>query len=450
MSPSPASPCMARRLPGERGSMLLTAMLFATGIALVLGTYLTLSRTSLKVAHRAFFANDATNLAEVGIEEALYCFRQIGAGTPPATAWSGWTISGTKAMRTLPPFNRDQNAVGLVKVYVTGYDGSDTAPVVFSQAVITPFDGSPPVVKTLQLLLKRSTSAYGLVGLNGLNLKGNTIADSFNSNPTGSPTGPWLAYSSTIARSKTAAVVLSGAISIGSGKVYGDAYLGTGVASPTTSEVTGTITTNYATTFPMPVYPTPATVSQSYNVGSAVPATLPVAGHLPAADGRYYYFCSSTTIGAVTITAGRTVTIVGTNTSLGPGLSVQSNGTCFIYMDGTVNLTKGADINNSGWAGALQIFTTTTGTCTMGNSSQIVACLYAPFATLSASGGTGGMLVGYYVAKTITTAGNMDFHYDEAFRTIGSSNGWVWHQWLEFQSAADRATVAGLTGNYLR
>ena len=110
MPPRPPVPSAARRIAGERGSMLLAAMLFATGMALVLGTYLTLSRTSLKVAHRTFFANDAANLAEAGVEEALYCFNLMSAGTVPATAWTGWTISAANAMKTLPSFNRDQNA----------------------------------------------------------------------------------------------------------------------------------------------------------------------------------------------------------------------------------------------------------------------------------------------------------------------------------------------------
>ncbi len=64
MRPTQSSPLAGGRLPGERGSMLLTAMLFSIGIALVLGSYLALSLTSLKVAHRTYFANDAANLAE--------------------------------------------------------------------------------------------------------------------------------------------------------------------------------------------------------------------------------------------------------------------------------------------------------------------------------------------------------------------------------------------------
>ena len=68
----PPAPSRTPRLTRERGSMLITALLFCAGIAMVLGTYLSLSRTTLKVAHRTFFSSDAANLAEAGVEEALY------------------------------------------------------------------------------------------------------------------------------------------------------------------------------------------------------------------------------------------------------------------------------------------------------------------------------------------------------------------------------------------
>ena len=60
-----------RRLADQRGAFLIVAMVFAAAIAIVLASYLTLGRTSLKLAHRTFFANDATNLAEAGLEGRL-------------------------------------------------------------------------------------------------------------------------------------------------------------------------------------------------------------------------------------------------------------------------------------------------------------------------------------------------------------------------------------------
>lgn len=450
-------PTVVRRRSGERGSMLLTAMLFAAGLALVLGSYLALSRTSLKLAHRTFFANDAANLAEAGVEEALYSFNQMAAGTAPATAWSGWTFSGANAMRTLTPFNRDQNAIGLIKVYVKGYDGSDAAPYVVAQAKITPFDGGAPVIRTVHLMIRQNTGtvAPGLVALNGLNLKNSTYADSYVSNPTGSPTGPWLVYAGGIARSNASVVVLAGSVSIASGQIKGDLYLGSGVTAPLASEVTGTITTNYTATFPFPAYPTAAGVSQSYNLGSSIPTTLPRAGDLPASDGRYYYFCTNTSVRKITISANSDVTIVGTAsvgmpvTSTNP-VTLPTTSSLHVYMTGSFTIS-GTSINPLGYAGNLRIYTTTTSTCTVGNNTQLVAWFQAPNADFSATGSsTSNRLSGFFLADTITTANQQHFHYDESLQPVASTASYEVTRWLDFQSAADRATVAGLTGGYLQ
>ena len=468
MLPQPSVTASRRRLASERGSMLLTAMLFATGIALVLGSYLALSRTTLKVAHRTFFANDAANLAEAGLEEALYCFNQMAGGTAAGTAWTGWTISGTNAMRTLAPFNRDQNAVGVTKVYVKGYDGSDAAPYVIAQATVTPFDGAAPVTKTVQMKIRRNISVAGsLVALNGLSLNGRSNIDSFNSNPTNSATGPWATYAASTPTANASVVALAGSLTFSSVTVGGNLYLGSGVTPPAAATYTGTLTTNYTASFPLPAYPTAASVSRSYNLGSTIPLILPVSGHMPASDGRYYYFCSNATIGTVTITAGTNVTITGANTNMGPGLTIPSGSSCYVYMDGALTLSSNGNgnngngnngngsstLNNSAWAGALQIYTSTSGTCVcdIASTGQMLACLYAPNASLVASGaGSGGMMIGRYVANTITVSGKLDFHYDQALQPASAGTSYAVSQWLEFQSAADRGTVSGLTGGYLR
>jgi hypothetical protein len=450
----PPVPTAARRLAGERGSMLLTAMLFAVGIGVVLGSYLTLSRTSLKVAHRTFFANDAANLADAGVEEALYCFNLMAAGTAPATAWTGWTISTTNAMRALPTFNRDQNAVGVVKIYVKGYDGSDAAPYIVSQAVVTPFDGGAPVIRTMHLALRRyaGTAGRGLVALNGLTLFNDTYADSYVSNPSASPTGPWLVYSADIADSNASVVVLAGTVSIGSGQINGDLYLGAGVSAPPAGTVTGNITTNYSATFPFPTYPTAAGVSQSYNLASTIPATLPRAGDLPAADGRYYYFCNNTSVRSFSVAANSNVTIVGTPTVGMPLTSatlitLPTTSSLHVYMTGAFTMT-GANLNAAGYAGALRIYTTTATACTVGDNSQVAAWFHAPNAALSATGATAtNMMSGCFIAKTISADDAQNYHFDESLPVYATYD---MTRFMDFQSAADRATVAGLTGNYLR
>jgi hypothetical protein len=125
-------------------------------------------------------------------------------------------------------------------------------------------------------------------------------------------------------------------------------------------------------------------------------------------------------------------------------------------MDGTVSASGRGAINNTSWAGALQIFTSTTGTCEISGNGELTACLFAPYAALVAhGGGSGGGLVGSFVARTITAKGHVDFHYDEALRPLfaGASSGavgaWSLTSWFESQSAADRVAVTSQTNNFL-
>ncbi len=318
------------------------------------------------------------------------------------------------------------------------------------------FDGSPPINRILQYTLKRNTGVTinGAVGLNGLTVKGSSSFDSFNSNPTNNPAGPWLPYSSSIAAANTTVIVPAGSASLGNAAVVisGNLLIGAGVTAPPASQVTGAIVTNFTGVFSLPTYPTAASVSRSYNLGSTLPATLPRSGDLLASDGRYYYFCSGTTIGKVSISSDAKVSIIGTTTNFAVSskttFSLVGNAACSIYIDGPVTCT--GTVNNGSWAGALQIFTNTTTACSVGSSGQIAACLYAPNADLTATGGgTTGMLIGYFVAKTITTSGHMDFHYDEALAPITLGNPWQLTKWVEFQSKAERDTLGALTNNFL-
>jgi len=118
-------------------------------------------------------------------------------------------------------------------------------------------------------------------------------------------------------------------------------------------------------------------------------------------------------------------------------------------MDKPVVLATNKTINDTNWAGALRIFTTTTTASTFASNSRITACLYTPSAALTATGaGNSATLTGYFLAKTVTASNVMAFHFDEALLATG--NIWKPSVWLELQSAADRATVAAQTANFLR
>ncbi len=428
-------------------------MLLAFAIGAGMVGYLRLSNRTLVFAQRALFLKNAEALAEAGLEEALYSFRQVNAGQSLTTAWTGWTISGADASRTLPTFNCDQNAIGTVKVYVTNYTGAAAAPVVFAQAAIGPFDGSAPVVKTLRIKLRATGQApVGIIALNGLSWAGQTTADSFDSNPSDNPAGPWLAYSAGIAQPNATIGVAAGTVTLSSNSlISGNLALAAGIVPPAASRVTGTITNTYAGSYSLPAYPTAAGVSVSYNLAKTVPATLPRAGDSPAADGRYYYFFGNAVLKNTTITAGKKVTLVGNAvTTLTTGIVVSTGASCFIYIDGAISAGSNGLNNTANWAGALQIFTSTTSNCTIGGSGQLNACVYAPNAALTCSGGTNALMIGAFVAKSISSPNKLAFHLDAAVSPGASGLPWVPTAWFDLQTAADRATVAGLSKGYLR
>jgi Tfp pilus assembly protein PilX len=81
---------------------LLTAMIVALVMAITLTGYVNLSRTSLRLAHRTFFADSAVNLAETGLEEAVWMFNTMGSSsnaTANKTLWTnnGWNCNSTIA-----------------------------------------------------------------------------------------------------------------------------------------------------------------------------------------------------------------------------------------------------------------------------------------------------------------------------------------------------------------
>lgn len=453
-------PHQPRRTPGfgsrDRGSALLTVLLLATVLAIGLAAQLGLARSAMLAAQRTFHQRDALGLAEAGIEEALDCFNQMESGVAAPAAWAEWTRSADAATRMLAPFDRDGRAVVTVKIHVTGWDGVAPTATIVSEATAVPFDGSAPLSRIVQVGLRRGGIGTlgpfpgSLVAQEYLNLAGQVVADSYISNPTGSATGPWRAYDDALSRSNTSVVVRSGAAIVGShASIWGNLSVGPGVIPPAASKVSGTITTNHASVYSLPPYPTTTAVSRSYDLGTNIPATLPLAGHQPAADGRYYYFCRNTTVQDVTIAAGRAVSIVGTNTGVGHGIGLPTGAALSLYVDGVVNPGKNNPVSDTTWAGALHIFTTTYGTCAFNGNDKIYACLFAPNSTLSVSGGGGrGMLIGVFVARRITALGHMDFHFDESLLPLFGS-GWTVSSWYERRSAIDREAVAALTGNFL-
>lgn len=438
----------ATPLRSKRGTVLIVALVLAAVIGVSLVSYLKVSTNSLKLAHRSFFSETANHLVEAGLEDALFCFNQMGSGVAVDTAWdsSVWTKSSGTAKRTLPTFSLDQNATAVVKIYVNGYDGSISSPIIVAQATVTPFEGRT-IVKYIQVTLKKNQGLFasGVVAKNTVDWNGHPMADSWVSNASNSPTGPWAAYPGSGARAKTAVASLNGPVGLGSqGHIEGNLLLGSAASYDNTGSYTGTKVNNFTYNFTMPTFPTTTSVSKSYNLGATVPASLPRVLDETASDNRYYYFTVNAPISGVTVTGNSSVTIVGSaNTRISGNVTVPSTGSLIVYMDGALT---GTLINNA-WAGALQIYTSTTTGITLNGNDHMKCALFAPNAAITGNGGgapsDNADFSGAFVGASIRSNGHMQFHYDESLGSIGTSGkAWTLAEWRELQSASERATYS--------
>ncbi len=437
-----------RRLCRRRGSLLLSSMLISISMGAGLVGYLQVSRNALKSAQRAYYLNDAAALAEAGLEEAAYCFRQIELGTAVNTVWNAWSMVGSNATITLPQFSRGQGAIGRVKIFVSGYNGSVQIPYVISQATVTPLDGSPPITKTLKIgLKKRGAYNAAVVTASDFELGSSSVIDSFNSNPSGISGATPLAYPGNGAASNADVIVFGGEAEFDSGsRLKGNLMVAPGVDAPAPSFVTGNIVTDYVGTYPMPSFPSLASINRGYLLLS-VPATLPRAGDSPASDGRYYCFPLRASLKNTTVTAGKNVTVVCANVR--SNITIQPGASLIVYTFGTI---ESASINNQAWAGALQIFTSTRNDCELDLGRTLQACIYAPFATIELESDEGNAdFVGSIIARSVEIDDGFNFHYDEALKNSSMvvGIGYTLSTWYDLQGTAEAADLSALTGGFL-
>ena len=124
-----------------RGALLIVALILCAIIGLSVTSYIQLGRTSLTVANRALYNNAAMNLAENGLEEAMYAINQDATVSTYSWDTAGWTTSGTEARRKWTGTQFDQNATGEVRVRVVNYAGAGT-PVIYARSLVTLGGGS--------------------------------------------------------------------------------------------------------------------------------------------------------------------------------------------------------------------------------------------------------------------------------------------------------------------
>lgn len=465
----------------KRGSLLIVAMILAAVIGISLASYIQLGRSSLNISNRALYNNAAMNLAENGLEEAMYSINQYVANS--TYNWAGWSNSGgSDAWRTLPAtgtYTFDQGVTGTVRVYIYGYKGN--APKVVARSTVTLGGGtSAPIEKWVEIQLRKTSKfANGLVAKQQIRFNGtNASVDSWNSDPDKNAATAAIPYSSGVRHDNGSVGSVSvsvDSILVQNADIWG--YASTGGALPSVGPngvvgpfgtASGTMDmTRVATDFAADFDPVIAPVTSGYSLGSVSSGiSLPRTGDSPAADGKFYYTASEISFNNQALVIQKraagdpspevilklTNTMDSINIGGGSGeLNIETGAKLEIYAPGDIRIA-GNGIMNGGITAAdanqpanLQIWgTKTTGVQTIDikGNGVLSAVVYAPQGSVTINGN--GDVMGSVVANDITLVGNAAFHYDESLADFGGANPFRVSVWRELTSAAQRGAVSGV------
>src|SRR5882672_5363030 len=94
------------RMKSNRGAAMLAALCFALVLAIALSSYITMCYRSLQMSTRNASNGHTVELAETGMEEALWALHN--------NDWTGWAFSGKTATKTLSGFSFDGNTTGAI------------------------------------------------------------------------------------------------------------------------------------------------------------------------------------------------------------------------------------------------------------------------------------------------------------------------------------------------
>lgn len=414
----------------ERGSALLTALIFSFVVITLMGSYLYLVSTEYRLSSRSYLYGASFNLAEGGIELALDALN-----ANDNTGWSTGTVANGDSYwaRAFRDYDLGRNITGDIRVVILNPNSS--APEIFTEG-LAQGHLTGDVAKQLRVAL--SSGFYPF--LNGFNskkeivLKGNNVTfDSYDSR-NGAYGGGNVNSEITVA---TISVEVDAA-DIGNADVYG--YVATGAAQPDVGprgSITdyahpgrvdkSRITTDFYAEFPDVSAP-------SLNSPSN---TLPTSGVVTGGD---YLLNSWSSSGKNTLTISGDTRIVVTGDMSMSGqaaIIISSSATVEIYVKGDASIGGNGILNASQKPEQLLVFGTNTSeggqTIKVAGNGYLSAAVYAPNAVIElVGGGSVGRVYGAVAGYDAKLTGNSHFSYDEALGDFNlGGSGYAVEEWVE-------------------
>lgn len=471
-TPSRKSASANTRNP-QSGTVLAVAMLLAAIIGISLVSFLKLSNSSLNISQRNFYENAAMNLAETGLERALYCINQNQVSNLAlADAWpagDGWVTNPTShiAKATFTGFDVGPHTTGSIKVYVRNYDLTGQI-VLVSNSFVTLSDGSAPLQKYIEVTVSKRNMFAGLVAKNFILADSNLRVDSWvSTNPSNGAYSPYTGGAAKANGPIGVVTTTNGALNLGNNPtIYGTVNTGGGTVSKSGSAKLsstaggsgwnpGLINTAFTYAFPSITVPVPSALNTiASNLTSSI--TFPRSGDVQASDGKYYYnFVGGCGINysSGTMTIRRPVVFIMNNhngvnaihTSSAAtfvyGTSEGDNGSFTLYTNGNINFDSGANwFQNKAPVNTAIYGTNLNGqTIVTRGGGTFYGSIIGENATITFDSGTN--IMGAFCCANMTLLGGVNFHYDESLGMI-DGGGYKVTKWKELLSASERSVYA--------
>lgn len=429
-------------LRSERGSALLVALCLGSVFALCLTSYISLCYTNLGISNRNLGSGHSIELAEAGMEQALWAVNN-SYGT-------GWTVSGTSEVFTQNGFSYDNTgSTGQFTVTVANYASS--SPSITSTGSVTLGDGTV-ISRTLTSSVGPTAVFVNALGAdNGkLKFKSSGLVDSYTST---------LGVYNATTNAGASAIVLSGAVNassatvqLGTSTIKGYVVTQEGSKAPTISSATVTASKvivagnpnqpifNESTPVPDPVTPLYlSSLTANTTIGYSTSA-LAAMTSAPTTPLVYTVTSSFTTNGYTLTVQGPVILKINGNFTVASGgqIVVSANKVAGAYVsslevhvrlstslggNGINNLTLNPqrlalvntlDQNDTDIFGDPSYETETIST-----TVPFYGVMYFPYDALTIS--SSETIYGSVVASSITLSGSPTIHYDMSLRSMNAS-----------------------------
>lgn len=465
----------------KRGSVLITALIFAAIIAITLTSFLRLGSSSAALGNRSFYLNAAQNLLDTGFENTLWTLNDA-KNNPTSNPTLNWTnggfVTGTTAsggyQATFPTTSLSGGATGVVKVWTK----QDTTTLLWKtvvKATVTLGDGSTIEKMAEGYLQQRSWSEKGMIARNGITFTGNAKVDSWISRPTPTSDIPYRGPSYTPASDRNyrcnANIACPAMVSLQNADVYGYAAIGTdnltGIDCGSTGRLSGVypgstgidasrVTYDFTSSFPDVDPPTSGltalsaiAASRTFTSGSYTAPSISLSGGSDEIN-----------IGTVSTPANVVLVITGSVSLSGSArLVIPAGSSLTMYVAGDFSMGGSAGIENGttadpnnpdcftllGTRTEAQVTDPAYGPMAMQDwhihGGGFLSCvIFAPNGNVEAVGN--GDIYGSLVGNTVTMVGNGSFHQDESLGEKRVSGLWKLLKWRELSTTTTRAAYA--------